>query len=205
MNDDGALIRLENIEKRYGRQSVLVIEHLTFNDGDRVLITGANGSGKSTLLKLLAGVIPLDRGRIHRARPLRRGLLGYVPQAGGLYPDLTVAKNLALRQGLSGVRAVAEPPIAKALGLTAFLDRRADALSGGFQRLTALAAALAIGPAWLALDEPLSGMDAQKRLVVTEVVAAEADRARLLLMTSPTRESLRFITRTLDLKEGRLA
>ncbi len=205
MTDDGPLIRLESVEKRYGRQRVLAVDHLELNDGDRVLITGANGSGKSTLLKLLAGVISPDRGRIHRARALAGGRLGYVPQTGGLYPDLAVAKNLALRQGVCGVRVTLVPPAAAALGLTDVLGKRAGALSGGFQRLAAVAAALAIAPVWLALDEPFSGLDAQKRRVLVEALVAAAEEARVVLLTSPTSDDLPFVTRGLHLDEGRFA
>jgi ABC-type multidrug transport system ATPase subunit len=181
------------------------VKELVLHDGDRVLITGANGSGKSTLLKLVAGVIPPDRGRIHRARGLARSRLGYVPQAGGLYPDLTVAKNVALRQGVCGVPMTLESQALADLGLVDLLEKRAGALSGGFQRLAAVAAALAIDPHWLALDEPFSGLDAQKRSVLGDVLGMMATAARIVLVTSPTSEHIPFATRRLDLVEGSLA
>ena len=199
-----AVLRLEGVEKRYGTQRVLVVEDLSLEEGDRILITGGNGSGKSTLLKLLTGVIPPDRGRIVHEASLGDAVLGYVPQIGGLYADLTVAKNFALRRELCGVRVPAGFAVVEALGLTPLLAKRVSALSGGYQRLAALAAALHLQPGWLALDEPFSGLDADKLRMATEAIAEAAARVRLLLLASPADEQLPFVARRLHVEAGRL-
>jgi ABC-type multidrug transport system ATPase subunit len=196
-------IALERVEKRYGRQRVLTVESLALEAGNRVLITGANGSGKSTLLRLLAGVAFADRGRIIRGSVLARARLGYVPQSGGLYGELSVRENLALRRRLWR-RPPASPEApwyVTELGLADLLDKTPAELSGGFQRLATVAAALHGDPDWLALDEPFYGVDAERRARLLAGLLARAPMPTLLVVaapsatSSPTRPSSSTFTR----------
>jgi ABC-type multidrug transport system ATPase subunit len=206
MSARAELIRLEGVEKRYGRQSVLRIDDLTIHDGDRIVLSGPNGSGKSTLLKVLGGIAPADRGRVWRAPELRREILGFVPQQGGLYGDLTVADNLRVLRGLNGMVPTdpRERPYVRELGLTPLLAKRFAELSGGYQRLATVAAALHVDPGWILLDEPLSGVDGRH----VEVLLAELDRVdrvlRLLVVAAPTRVALPSANRFIEIDEGRI-
>jgi ABC-type multidrug transport system ATPase subunit len=204
MTERTELIRLEHVRKRYGRQSVLAIDDLTLREGDRVMLSGSNGSGKSTLLKLLAGVIPADGGRVHANPAFGREPLGFVPQQGGLYGDLTVGDNLRLRRTLYGVGPVnvRSGSYVDALGLTPLLGKRFSELSGGYQRLAAFACALHVDPRWLLLDEPFSGLDARH----VEVLLQEIDRVdrRLLVVAAPTGDSLPSANRFIEIEAGEI-
>lgn len=206
MSMPAGLIRLEGVRKHYGRQSVLSIDDLTLHDGERILLSGSNGSGKSTLLKLLAGVLPADRGRVLRDPGLRREPLGFVPQQGGLYGDLTVGDNLRLRRSLYGAAPVdaRSRSYIDAFGLTPLLGKRFSELSGGYQRLAALACALHVDPRWLLLDEPFSGLDARHVEVILEEMERTEPTPRLLIVAAPTPEGLPSTTRFLRIEEGEI-
>ena len=124
------LITLTGVTKRYGREQIMDIHSLAFERGDKVLLTGNNGSGKSTLLRLIGGVSTVTSGKVWRAPSLRDGGVGYVPQSGGLYGELTVRANLALRRRLWDKPEInPEPqPYIQCLGLEGVLDKRTGAL-----------------------------------------------------------------------------
>ncbi len=150
------LVETESVCRSFG--DVLAVDRVTFavEPGEVVGLLGANGAGKSTLIRMLLGLLPATSGRVRLfgAAPSREGRsrLGYVPQGLGLYPDLTVAENLAFVANAFG----SSPP---ELGsLDAYADRRIGDVSLGVQRRVAFAAALSHGPELLVLDEPTSGV-----------------------------------------------
>jgi len=194
---------LEGVEKSYGRRRVLSVDALSLEAGDRVLIAGTNGSGKSTLLRLIAGVASPDRGRIIRSAALA-GKLGYVPQSGGLYGELSIRENLKLRRLLWRL-----PPSApegmwyvEGLGLHELLDRTPAELSGGFQRLAAVAAALHAEPDWLLLDEPFSGVDAGRRARLVEGLLNVGKTMPLLVVTAPAADEFPEPTLIVEVESG---
>ncbi len=142
--------------------------------GERVCLLGPNGAGKTTLIRLLTGALRPTEGSVYLfgAGEEAEGFLdarrrmGVVPQAPGMYRDLTVAEYLELAQRLHGrgdVRAVVE-----SFGLGPYLPRRMAELSGGWQRRMSIAAAVLSEPEVLLLDEPTVGLDP---LAVREVHA----------------------------------
>src|SRR5687767_7676237 len=131
-------------------------------------VIGPSGSGKTTLLRCIAG---LERARVGSLRvagelwqdartflPTHRRKLGYVFQEPGLFPHLTVQKNLSF--GLSLVppreRKLSYDDAVSLLGVAPLLDRRPAALSGGERQRVAIARALLTSPSLLLLDEPLA-------------------------------------------------
>ena len=205
---DTEMVRLRNVTKQYRGQSVLQIDELSLNRHECVVLEGTNGSGKSTLLRLIGGIARADRGHVDRLHLLANARVGYVPQAGGLYVDLTVEDNLLLRRRLFGFSSEWPPELTECteqLGLTkSLLKKRFNELSGGYQRLATLAAALAPRPQWLLFDEPYSGMDAEKRALAVSALTRLIGEMFLVVITSPTREDLPFTTRRIVLQDGRM-
>ena len=141
--------------------------------GEYFVITGPNGAGKTVLMKLIAGLYRPDSGAIRidghdvvDLPPWRRGL-GAVLQEGLLFPNRTVAENIAFGLELRRIRkaerqrTVAE--MAERLGITSLLSRRTEKLSGGERQRVALARTLVLKPRLLLLDEPINAADEQSR------------------------------------------
>ncbi|HEY7833777.1 MAG TPA: ABC transporter ATP-binding protein [Ktedonobacterales bacterium] len=157
------------------------------------VLFGPSGAGKSLTLQAIAGLVPLDAGRIALGQraladsaqgtmlPPRLRRLGYVPQQYALFPHLTVAQNVAYalprpRHPWDHVtKAVRDEQVAALLELVrlpGYAGRWPRQLSGGQAQRVALARALAADPAALLLDEPLSALDAPTRLAVRDDLRA---------------------------------
>lgn len=203
-NGHREIIRLAGVEKRYGRHLVLRIDELTVWQGDRIALVGSNGSGKSTLLRILAGIGEVDRGEVRWAHELKGEPLGYVPQSGGLYGELTVQDNLELRRRLYGLspRDVGEQSFLHLFGLVPFLQKRFSELSGGYQRLAVVASALHVDPTWVLLDEPFAGVDSPKAEQVTRVLDRLGERLRLLIITEQSPGSFSSANRVIEVRDG---
>ena len=151
------LVNLELATKAYGVRPLLTQVSLGVQRGDRVGVVGRNGDGKTTLLRILAGVEPVDSGRVTQTRGLRVGVLG---QGDELPPSATIrAVVLGDRAehewaGDAGVRDVLAGLIADLP-----LDREIASLSGGERRRVALAELLTRDLDLLLLDEPTNHLD----------------------------------------------
>ncbi len=181
--------------------------------GAYAVLTGRTGSGKTTLLETIAGLRRPSRGRVWLGGrdvtdlpPALRGV-GYVPQDAAVFRTMTVADNLGFALAIRGndpTGRVAE--LAKWLGLTALLGRRADALSGGEAQRVALGRALAARPAVLLLDEPLAALDDETRdglIGVLEGIRGEG-RTTVLHVTHNRDEADRLGGVRLRLSDGRV-
>ena len=204
--DVTVLVEIRDLEKCYGKQRVLSVPQLTLRRGEHIAITGANGSGKSTLLRVIAGVTQPSVGRVSRRAAPPGPRIGYVPQSGGLYPDLTVEENLKLRRALwlrKRLSANSAPTVA-ALDLQGTLERTPAELSGGLQRLATIAAALHVEPDWLLLDEPFQGLDPRRRTLLVEHLALISARLQLLVITAPAENDFGLLTKTIRMVGGRI-
>ena len=151
-------------------------------DGGVIVLVGESGSGKTTLLRIVAGLIPPDRGRVTLGGrvlddvatrvhlPARERPVGYVPQDYALFPHLSVRENVGFglaAQGLGGRDAAGRVERAlERLGVAGLAARRPHQLSGGQQQRVALARALVMEPEILLLDEPLAALDLPTRRTV---------------------------------------
>ena len=134
---------------------------------------GPSGSGKTTLLESIAGIRTPDRGEIRIGDrilfsssrqinlPARDRHIGYVPQDALLFPNLDVKGNIRY-----GARSGDFESLVTILDLQSLLDRRVKMLSGGEKQRVAIARALMTRPSILLLDEPLAGVDRERRDVI---------------------------------------
>ncbi|MFF1463405.1 ABC transporter ATP-binding protein [Streptomyces sp. NPDC058330] len=172
------MLALESATVRFGKRTALDAVDLEVADHEIVCVLGPSGSGKSTLLRAVAGLRPLDGGRVlldgvdQAAVPVHRRGVGLMFQDHQLFPHQDVAANVAFGLRMHGVpRAERESRAAELLdlvGLPGAGHRAVAALSGGEQQRVALARALAPRPKLLMLDEPLGQLDRslRERLVV---------------------------------------
>jgi ABC-2 type transport system ATP-binding protein len=158
---------------RFGATVALDGVDLAIHPGRVHAVIGGDGSGKSTLLRVLAGVLPGDRGEVRRP-PV--GRVGFVSTAGSLYRDLTVDENVefvAQAYRLRHWRGRADDLLHRA-GIDAFRDRPAGLLSGGQQRKLGGTLALLPEPDLLVLDEVTTGVDPYSRMEIGRLVAGAA-------------------------------
>jgi multiple sugar transport system ATP-binding protein len=158
---------------------------LTIADGELLVLVGPSGSGKSTALRMLAGLEPLDAGRILIAerdvsavRPRERDI-AMVFQNYALYPQLDVAANMGFALKQQGVakqeRMERVRDVAKLLDLEPYLDRKPRNLSGGQRQRVAMGRAIVRRPQVYLMDEPLSNLDAKLRVQTrTELVELQS-------------------------------
>jgi multiple sugar transport system ATP-binding protein len=148
--------------------------NLSVADGELLVLVGPSGSGKSTALRMLAGLEPLDDGRIliggkdvSRVRPRDRDI-AMVFQNYALYPNLDVAQNMGFALKQQGVpkeeRLKRVRDVAKLLDLEPYLDRKPRNLSGGQRQRVAMGRAIVRHPKVYLMDEPLSNLDAKLRV-----------------------------------------
>jgi len=140
---------------------------LDVRNGELLVLSGPSGSGKSTLLRMLAGLEPLDRGRLlidgqdlARVAPDKRGV-ALLAQGFSLFPHLTVAENIAfpLSMRRTSAKAVSSrvAQLAELCGLDQHLDARPEALPVGLRQRAIMARAMATRPRVICLDEPMAG------------------------------------------------
>ena len=169
----GAYLDIDRVGKRFGSSTVLHELSLSVEKGEFISLLGPSGCGKTTLLRIVAGLMAPDGGRIaldgrdlNRLPPHRRNV-GVVFQNYALFPHLSVADNIAFGLRAQRVpRAEVAGRVERALDmirLRPMADRSIGQLSGGQQQRVAMARALAVNPALILLDEPLSALDRKLR------------------------------------------
>ncbi len=193
----------ESLTMRFG--SFTAVDDVSFavDPGQIVGLLGANGAGKTTVIRILLGMLaPTSGTSLLLGGPPdqeRRARLGYVPQGLGLYPDLTVAENLAFVAGLYGATV---PQLDKAL-LPA-QDRLVGSIGLGLQRRLAFTCALLHSPAVLVLDEPTSGVGALARAQLWEVIHEQAANGVGVLVTTHYMQEAQQCDRMVLMSAGRL-
>ncbi len=174
-------------------------------DGHEVVgLVGANGAGKTTLIRILLGLLPPTTGsvRVFGEAPTRetRSRIGYVPQLGGLYDDLTATENLAFVERAYGRDERA--------GLPDDLRASAATLVGdlplGIRRRLAFAVALSHDPELLVLDEPTSGVDPLQRSRLWDTIRGAAERGLGVLVTTHHMSEADQCDRLLVMAAGRV-
>jgi putative ABC transport system ATP-binding protein len=174
---DSAVLRLENLGKRYSPDRPALFERLDLElrQGEYLAVMGESGVGKSTLLNLLAGLDQPDSGRVlldgadlsalddDAITLLRRRAVGFVFQAFHVLPYLSVAQNVALPLDLLGVtepeRSRRTALMLEAVGIASLAKRYARELSGGEVQRIAIARAMVHRPRLLLADEPTGNLD----------------------------------------------
>ena len=181
------------IRKSYAAHEVLRGVDLRVEPGQILGLLGRNGAGKSTLITILCGLRRADSGSIDicghcpsYADAAR--LIGYAPQELGIYPDLSVAQNLAAFGELHGLgrreAASRAGEVMELLGLSEKSGQRASHLSGGQQRRLHAGMAIMHRPRLVFMDEPTVGADVEARSLILRAVRQLADEGAAVVYTS---------------------
>lgn len=219
--DTVSAITLEDVSKSFGGGGHFAIRDidLAIAPGSFVAMVGASGSGKTTLLKCInrlvepdSGAVLIDGRPIHDrlSHDLRRHI-GYVFQGIGLFPHLSVARNIGITPDLLGwPRQEIAARVFELLALVElpadYADRMPDALSGGQRQRVGLARALAARPGILLMDEPFGALDPITRDTLGNACRRLHDALGLttVMVTHDIFEAVLLADRIIVVRDGRI-
>ncbi len=213
--DPALALEARSMVRRFGAVEALAGLSFSVQPGELYGLVGPDGAGKTTAIRALAGLVDLDAGeaRVLGRDPARGGSafresLGLMPQQYSLYRDLSVAENLRFFARLYVLpRALVQERARRLLAITRldrFLDRRADALSGGMYKKLALACALLHQPRVLLLDEPTNGVDPVSRRELWALLHEFVHGGMAVLVSTPYMDEAERCDRVGLIHRGRL-
>ena len=215
------MIRLEHVTKSFGRYKALDDVSIVVEEGEFLTVIGRSGCGKTTMLRMINGLQKPDSGKVYAAGEdvgeadlirLRRKI-GYVIQNKGLFPHMTVEKNIIYVPVISGQkdkrqnRKLAEELIGLVGLEREMLDRYPEELSGGQQQRVGIARALASRPKLLLMDEPFGALDEiTKRAMQNGLLALQKKLGMtVVFITHDIREAMKLGDRVLVMEQGKIA
>ncbi len=179
-------IKLDAINKVYGKKTVLTDVNLEIPTGTFVMLRGVSGSGKSTLLNIIGGIEPATSGRViideRDVNTLKgkervdffRHKVGFIFQGFYLQPQLTIAENISLMGIFAGMpkqeRKKRAAELAQRLGIESVLERLPAEVSGGQAERACAARALFMNPEIILADEPTNNLDPENARNVIEML-----------------------------------
>ncbi|MET9833427.1 ATP-binding cassette domain-containing protein [Streptomyces sp. NPDC006385] len=180
------------MSKRYGERVAVDSMSFSVSAGEIFGFVGGNGAGKTTTMRIAVGVLSADSGTVRwDGKPVSgrdTASFGYMPEERGLYPKMTVAKQLVYLGRLHGMSAsearVAMRRWTERLRIAEHRDRPVESLSLGNQQRVQLAAALVHDPDMLILDEPFSGLDPVAVEDMSDVLREKASDGTAVLFSS---------------------
>ncbi len=216
-----AILRVENVRKRYGAREILRGVSLSINKGELKVLIGPSGAGKSTFLQCINFLVTPDEGDVwlegvrinhHRKRDLSsyRQHVGMIFQDFNLFDHLTALENIRIAlvhvkkmsKKEAGARAMAE--LAR-VGLEAHAGHYPAQLSGGQKQRVSIARALAMDPAVMLLDEPTSALDPELIGEVLSVIRdLVANGMTMIMATHQIGFSSALATEIIFMENGRI-
>ena len=215
-----SILQLEKISLKFGRKIILDNLSLKLNSGQILGLLGPNGVGKTTMFNLITGLIPPDFGsiiisgeKVNKYPIYQRTLkykIGFVPQHGGYFHDLTVYENL---------KAIAEITISNIsyrnekinsllskFELDPIRDIKADFISGGQKKKLVIAIALISDPKILLLDEPFAALDVLTIKMLQEIIVnlQQENRITVCICDHQARDLLACVDSAMILSNGKI-
>ena len=209
------MIEARNITKKFG--PLTAVDNISFSiaAGEVVGFLGPNGAGKSTTMRLLTGFLDADGGSARicshdMATARREGqfCFGYLPEAAGGYPNLTVREFLVYcgesRKLFGQELRVAINNVCSIIDIESALDKPMKTLSKGWRQRTWLAQAILHDPPVLILDEPTDGLDPIQKEQVRTLIHSIAHKKAIILSTHILEEAEVICTRAIIIANGRV-
>lgn len=183
------MIRLQEISKKFNKNTVLVGLNAEIDAGEVVAILGPNGSGKTTLIKSILGMVIPDGGEIlMNERDIRvssdyRHEIDYLPQIANFPANLKVKELLRMIKDIRGGQK-REEELIKLFGIESFLDKRLSKLSGGTKQKVNIVITFMFDSPILILDEPTTGLDPLALIKLKSLIESEKSKGKTILITS---------------------
>jgi putative ABC transport system ATP-binding protein len=213
-----ALVRVEQLEKRFGEVRALDRVSFEVDAGEWIAIMGPSGSGKTTLINILGGLDHPTAGRVivdgqeisnlgeRELTRYRADKIGFVFQQFHLIPYLTALENVMLAQYFHSITDEKEAAEAlRRMGLGDRLDHVPAALSGGEQQRVSIARALINQPKLILADEPTGNLDEANESVVLQLLKELHGAGHTILVVTHSQAIGNLADRRLELEHGRLA
>lgn len=209
------MIVAERLSKFYGRFAAVRKVSFEVDRGEVVAFLGPNGAGKSTTLKLLTGYLSPSEGRafiggfdMARQRIDGSRLLGYLPENGPLYPDMTPHSLLSFFADARGMTSARKrermAAVVELCALESVYHKPIGKLSKGFRQRVGMAQALLHEPEVLIMDEPTAGLDPNQIREVRETLLRLGKEKTILLSTHIMQEVDAIANRAIVINEGSL-
>lgn len=206
------MIRTTSLTKTFGDFVALKGISLQVEEGDIYGFIGPNGAGKTTTIKILTTLLEptggdawVDGKSVWEDKEAIRGLIGYMPDAFGVYPDMTVNEYLQFFAAAYGVpRAERQGLVGGLLELTDLTYKEealVDSLSKGMQQRLGLARALVHDPKVLILDEPAAGLDPRARVELREILRELQRMGKTILLSSHILSELQDVCNRIGIVE----
>ena len=209
------MIVAKNLVKDYGSFRAVNDVSFTINKGEILGFLGPNGAGKSTTMKMVTGFLKPSSGSasvggfdIMENPTKAKRLLGYLPESGPLYQEMTVLEFLKF---ISDVRGLTAPEAEKAIhrvfsycNLEGVKNQTIETLSKGYRQRVGLAQAIIHDPECMILDEPTDGLDPNQKKEVRELIASMANEKSIILSTHILEEVEAMCTRVIIIASGKL-
>ena len=183
------MIRIESLEKFYGKLCVLKNIELSIEKGKITYLVGPNGSGKSTLIKAILGLIKKYNGtisvdgKIINGESDHRNLIGYMPQSASFPENLLVKDIFSMVKDIRNSKTIDEELILE-FSLEKEMNKKLKNLSGGTIQKVNAAIAFLFDPQILILDEPTSGLDPVSSNILKEKILKENQKGKTIFFTS---------------------
>ncbi len=210
------MITCDNLTRKFGDLTAVDRVSFSIGRGEIVGLLGHNGAGKTTMMRMMTGFLEPTDGKVlvdgedvalHRRRAQAK--IGYLPENGPLYTDMTVMESLSLTADLRGVppaeRSRAIRDVLKKTDLTAKAAQSLQTLSRGYRQRVGVAQALIHRPPILILDEPTNGLDPSQVQHMRELIRELGRESIVLLSTHILQEVEAVCDRALIILNGRLA
>ena len=185
------MLKLENICKSYGENTVLSGVSLTVSDGEFVCLTGRSGCGKTTLMRIASGLETPDSGTVYTDG----GRYSFCFQENRLLPHVSALDNITAVCP-DKIRAL---EYLDKVGLSDHIKKYPDKLSGGMKRRLALCRSLCYGGDVFFLDEPLRELDAETYSKMKELIKSELKGKTVLMITHSEEEAKELSDRVIEL------
>ena len=206
-------VRVENLTKVYGEQTVVDAISFTNKKGEIVGFFGPNGAGKSTTMKMITGYIPVTAGKAfvcddevatNVLNTQRR--IGYLPESNPLYMEMYVKEYLSF---LASVHHVADAEkkindIIEHTGLKVEEKKKIGALSKGYKQRVGIAQAMLHNPEVLILDEPTSGLDPNQIIEIRDLIKKFGKEKTIILSTHIMQEVEAMCDRVIIINKGKI-
>lgn len=209
------MIVVKKLCKDYG--DIKAVDNVNFciSKGEVVSLLGPNGAGKTTLMRLITGYIEPTSGEVdifekniagHRLECLQK--IGYVPESGFLYNEMTTFEFIKFSASLRGLEGVAFAENLREtvlnLDLESVINQKIESLSKGFKRRVGIAAALIHKPEILILDEPTEGLDPNQKFSIRSFIR-EYGRNHIIIVSTHIMEEVEALSnRVILLNHGKL-